>query len=222
VIAFSGWYPSAAGESRGEDYVRIEVQGKLDKWAFNPAYYALMAQSKYDQQPFLLNLPDDVTQKAAKQLVGQVVIVTGDGVRGAVVGNGKRKESTTEATWVWVKTLKKADKAAAPGSVPGDATEGQPYRLTMARISEHRGQNLEIKLVPVAGKGAEIVLRFPAHSLTPHERKLVAAVRAAVPIRGNEWTAARDQVIFSLPAGKPNMSEKWWIGVRIVPEPDGN
>jgi hypothetical protein len=109
------------------------------------------------------------------------------------------------------------------GSAPNDAAEGRAYRLAMARISERRGQNVEIKLVPADGKGAEITLLFPAHSLTPHERKLREAVWAAVSAPDNHpcygWTAARGHVIFSLPAGEPGMSEKWWDGVRIVPEP---
>ena len=110
------------------------------------------------------------------------------------------------------------------GSVPSDAAEGRAYRLAMARISPSRGQNLEIKLVPVDGKGADVALRFPAHSLTPHERNLREAVEAAVPIRADnrrhEWTAVRGHVIFSLPAGQPSMSPKWWDGVRIVPDPN--
>jgi hypothetical protein len=114
VIAFAGWWSlSAAGESRGEDFVRIEVRGKLDKWTFNRVVrdrYAVMVERKKDKQPFLLLLPDDATRKAAQELVGQVVIVTGDGVVGVVVSDGKRKESTLVVTQVTVKSLKKADK----------------------------------------------------------------------------------------------------------------
>jgi hypothetical protein len=106
------------------------------------------------------------------------------------------------------------------GSVPSQAAEGRVYRLTMARISDQRGQNLEIKLVPVDAKGADITLRFPAHSLTPHERRLQEAVWAAVPGgRRHAWTAARGHVILALPAGEPSMSQEWWDGVRIVPQP---
>jgi hypothetical protein len=107
-------------------------------------------------------------------------------------------------------------------SAPSDAAaaEGRTYRLAMARISESRGQNLEIKLAPVDGKGAEVTVRFPAHSLTPHERELRDAVRAAVRHPGHGWTAARGRVTFSLPAEQPSMSQKWWDGVRIVQDPN--
>jgi hypothetical protein len=118
VIAVSGlWSLSAADESRGDDFVRIEVRGKLDKWTFNPVardQYAVMVERKKGQQPFLLLLPDDATRKAAQELVGQVVTVTGDGVVGVVVSDGKRKESTRVVTQVTVKSLKKADHSDAP------------------------------------------------------------------------------------------------------------
>jgi hypothetical protein len=109
--------PSAADESRGDDFVRIEVRGKLDKWAFNPLerdQYAVMVERNKGQQPFLLLLPDDATRKAAQDLVGQMVTVTGDGVVGVVVSDGKRKESTMVVTQVTVKSLKKADNPDAP------------------------------------------------------------------------------------------------------------
>jgi hypothetical protein len=116
VIACSGWCLSAARESRGDDFVRIEVQGKLERWTFGRErnQYAVTVQGKNDKQPFLLVLPDDATQKAAQELVGQVVIVTGDNVHAGEVSDGKRKASTKLVTWVTVKSLKKADKVDKP------------------------------------------------------------------------------------------------------------
>jgi hypothetical protein len=116
VIACSGWCLSAASAARAEDFVKIEVQGKLDQGTFNrgPDQYSVVVNRKNDKQTFLLILPDDAMQKAAKELVGQVVIVTGDGVRGGVITDGTRKQTTKEVTWITVKSLKKVDKPNDP------------------------------------------------------------------------------------------------------------
>jgi hypothetical protein len=74
-------------------------------------------------------------------------------------------------------------------------------------------------LTPADGKGADITLRFPAHSHTPHEKGLMQAVKDAVPALLHDWVAARGQVYLSLPATAPSMSPKWWDGVRIVQAP---
>jgi hypothetical protein len=106
------------------------------------------------------------------------------------------------------------------GAAP--ATEKRAYRLGAARISQGRGQNLLIKLVPIDGKGPDVTLAFPAHSFTPHERELQKAVLAAVPLDEsnghNDWALARKQVYFWLPEERPSMAKEWWDGVRVIEE----
>jgi hypothetical protein len=118
VIAFSGWWSlSPTVESRAEDFVRIEIRGKLDKWTFSVVeahQYAVIVEGKTGQPPILLSLPDDATRKAARDLIGHVVTVTADGVSGTIVSDGKRKQTTMVVTVVTVKSLKKADNPDAP------------------------------------------------------------------------------------------------------------
>lgn len=97
------------------------------------------------------------------------------------------------------------------------------YELTAVRISNHRGQNLELKLSPLDPKQKEVTLRFPAHSFTPHERKLSNYARDAVTFEKgkdhHEWTPVNKKVKFTLPTGfadKQHLSYKILEQVQIV------
>ncbi len=104
-----------------------------------------------------------------------------------------------------------------------DAPKQETYKLTAVRISNHRGQNLELKLSPLDPKGKEVVLRFPAHSFTPHERKLSQYARDAVTFEKgkdpHEWTPVNKKVKLTLPTGfadKQHLSYKILEEVQIV------
>ena len=57
---------------------------------------------------FVLDLANDATRKAAKELSGQTVVVTG-GIGQRREGDGKRNETVITVMVVSVETLKKAE-----------------------------------------------------------------------------------------------------------------
>jgi len=96
-------------------------------------------------------------------------------------------------------------------------------RLTAARVSQARGQNLEARFVDVKAPDAEPTwIRFPAHSFTPHETTLMNIVRSSVnwdePESPYEWHKATLHAVFSIPedaSGYVTDYVKWWfVGFR--------
>jgi hypothetical protein len=111
VVALVGWSALAlADEKPADEFARVQVRGKLTEWKFQYLerdQYAVQV-SKQGGGTFLLVLPDEAAKKAAKELVGQVVVVDGT-LEITQVGDGKRNESKAVVGKVTVKSLKKAD-----------------------------------------------------------------------------------------------------------------
>lgn len=84
----------------------------------------------------------------------------------------------------------------------GDLNDNVRARLVSARTSESRGQYLVAVFRTVKEKEPRtIVVRFPAHSFTPHEQTLRAVIESCCPRRG-ERHAERPAVVeatFSIP-----------------------
>jgi hypothetical protein len=112
VVAAGLCHPLAGADDKpDEGLARVELRGKLEPWTF--AYlerdrYAVRVKSKDGEQVFVLDLPDDATLKAAKELADQTVTVTGD-ISQRREGDGKRNETVITVMVVSVKTLKKAE-----------------------------------------------------------------------------------------------------------------
>ena len=112
VAAVAMWIlPARADDKPDGGFARVELRGKLEPWTF--AYlerdrYAVTFRGKEGNQVFVLNLPDEATRKAAKELSGQTVVVTGD-IGQMSEGDGKRRETVITVMVVSVKTLKKAE-----------------------------------------------------------------------------------------------------------------
>jgi hypothetical protein len=101
---------SIAADDSPQEYTRVEVRGKLTHWdfAFNMKdNYAVMIK-EHGGGIFHLILPDDAMRNAARELVGQSVVVTGD-LTITELSNSKRKATTMIVGQVRVKSLKKAD-----------------------------------------------------------------------------------------------------------------
>lgn len=111
VVALLGGCAFALGDEKpADEFARVQVRGKLTEWKFNSLerdQYAVQV-SKQGGGTFLLVLADDAARKAAKDLVGQVVVVEGT-LEITQVGDGKRNESRATVGKVTVKSLKKAD-----------------------------------------------------------------------------------------------------------------
>jgi hypothetical protein len=81
VTLLAGPSLRAADEAPVEEYARVEVRGALRKPDEAPSpvkeYRIVIGQGK-DAQQYRLVLPDDETRRAAEELAGQAVVVTGD------------------------------------------------------------------------------------------------------------------------------------------------
>src|SRR5262249_3903394 len=87
---------TVAADDSPQEYARVEVRGKLTAWEFavhmkDP--YALVIKGEHGGGTYHLILADDATRDAARELVGQPVVVTGD-LTITTLGDGKRKETT--------------------------------------------------------------------------------------------------------------------------------
>ena len=100
-----------------------------------------------------------------------------------------------------------------------DIVANHQLRLTAARISQSRGQNLVARFEVVGQPNAEpITISFPSHSYTPLETTLMNVVRASVdwqtPNDPYGWHAATRGAVFSAPRGASGYVtdfEQWWF-----------
>ena len=103
--------PATAEEKPADDYARAEIRGKLTEWTYNPVAkdrYAVVVEQKGATVSYLLEFPDVASRKAAKEILGQTVVVSGD-LRISVEGDGKRFQHEVTVVLVKVKSIKKVE-----------------------------------------------------------------------------------------------------------------
>jgi len=102
--------PARRGRGQADGhFARIELRGKLGKGPtteLTADKYAVRVEGK--SQSFILIFPDEATRKAAKDLLGEFVVVTGE-LDFKEGDSGKRFASIIPFPFVTVKSLKKAE-----------------------------------------------------------------------------------------------------------------
>src|SRR5262249_31493459 len=119
LVAVGMCQPLAADDKPTGDFARVELRGKLGdrKFAFEAISrdrwdrWGVTVERKEGAQWFVLSIPDEATRKAATELVGQPVVVTGE-IGLEQQGDGKRNETVVTVAVVTVKSLKKAEPPA--------------------------------------------------------------------------------------------------------------
>jgi hypothetical protein len=106
--------PAIADDPPDKGYARVEVRGKLEPWTLDmldrDRYVVSFKDREKDQwRQFLLDLSDEATKKAAKELINQEVVVTGDLSMRQVGDGGRSGKLIMTVMWVSVKGLKKAE-----------------------------------------------------------------------------------------------------------------
>jgi len=97
-------------EKENPDYhrVQVDIQGRLQHWPFphdsGAGSYIVITKDTEGEQRFALDLADPAALDAAKALVGQKVIITGNGFSAREVGDGRRRETT------WIELFVKVGK----------------------------------------------------------------------------------------------------------------
>lgn len=97
-------------ETENPDYhrVQVEIRGRLQYWPFphgtGASSYIVITKDTEGEQRFALDLADPAALDTAKALIGQKVIITGNGFSAREVGDGHRRETT------WIELFVKVGK----------------------------------------------------------------------------------------------------------------